>query len=254
MTQSNLIWEKWKNKNYSGVATYSLMKQPEFLQSVCQKAFIETMIVRIRRITGFKKFVHTVDLGCATGDWSYKYLGFSEKVTGIDLNKSFIEEALKKRLLCQNPENITFLQSNLLDYGDYSQNDFVCSGAVLMYIDDDQLEKLTAKISSGLKDGSWAYIRVSVKAAFHKRKDTEGGYYRTRDFYRDLFKRNGFEIIDTISASHVIIHEIIRAYCKFFRIPVIENLFFRVLAFFIILKQLIFGGNDYLNLILKKNR
>lgn len=97
MTQSSLIWEKWKNKNYSGVSTYSLMKQPEFLQNIGQKAFIETMIVRIRRITGFRKFKHTVDLGCATGDWSYKYLEFSGKVTGIDLNTSFIKEASKKK-------------------------------------------------------------------------------------------------------------------------------------------------------------
>lgn len=154
MTQSSLIWEKWKNKNYSGVSTYSLMKQPEFLQNIGQKAFIETMIVRIRRITGFRKFKHTVDLGCATGDWSYKYLEFSGKVTGIDLNTSFIKEASKKKSSCQNPENITFLQSNLLDYDNYSNADLVCSGAVLMYIDDDQLEKLMARILSCLKEGS----------------------------------------------------------------------------------------------------
>ena len=123
-----------------------------------------------------------------------------------------------------------------------------------MYIDDDQLEKLMAKISSCLKEGSWVYIRVSVKAAFHKRKDTDGGYYRTRNFYGNLFKKNGFNIVDSVSASHVVFHEIIRNYCGIFRIPVIEKLFFNISAFFIILKQIVCGGNDYVNWILKKDR
>lgn len=252
MTESARIWEKWKNKTYSNLTTYSLMKQPEFLQQIAQKAFLETMIVRIRRLTGYRTFRHTVDLGCATGEWSCKYADFSDKVTGVDINRSFIEEAAKRNSLCLKSEKISFVESNLIDFDNYSQVDLVCSGAALMYIDDGQIDELLSKIYKNIDKGSWIYIRVSIKAAFHSRKDNDGGFYRTKSYYKDLFQEKGFEIMDVASSSHVVFHELLREWCKVLKISFIEKVFFKISAFFIILKQILFGGNDYLNWILKK--
>ena len=252
MGEAIKIWEKWEKKEYSNLKTYSLMQQSEYIQEIVRKAFLESMMKRIRRITGDRVFKHTVDLGCATGEWSCKYADFSERVTGLDLNESFIEQARKNRSICMEPEKITFLQSNLLEYDNYDNADFVCSGAVLMYVNDTQIEELIQKINSRTEEDAWIYIRVSVRAFLHPRKDNDIGFYRTRRFYKKLFKSSGFKIVDVCSTSHVVIHEMLRDVTKFNKIPFMENIFFKFIGFFIILKQMIFGGNDYLNFILKK--
>jgi len=252
MGEAIKIWDKWQSKEYANLKTYSLMQQSEYIQEVVRKAFLESMVKRIRRFTSGRVFKHTVDLGCATGEWSCKYSEFSQKVTGLDLNESFIERAKKNQHLCEDPEKITFTRSNLLEFDDYSNTDFVCSGAVLMYVNDAQINELMAKIHSRTEDDSWVYIRVSVKAALHKRADTDGGFYRKRSFYKELFKKNGFQIVDVCSTSHVVIHEILRDVLGFLRIPFIEKMFFKSVAFFLIIKQILCGGNDYLNFILKK--
>lgn len=253
MAESVKIWEKWKNKEYSGLKSYSLMKQPEFLQEICRCAFLETMIKRIGRFTQERNFKRVIDLGCATGEWSYKYRYFCEKVTGVDINSSFVAQAEKNKIVHCGHESISFVESNLLEFDDYSDVDFVCSGAVLMYINDSEINALMDKIYSRTSEDAWFYIRVSIKAAFHKRADNDGGFYRTRRFYEDLFFKHGFKIVDVCSTSHIIFHEIARELSGFLRIPVVENVFFKTTAFLIILKQIFFGGNDYINFILKKD-
>ena len=252
MGEAIKIWEKWENKEYDNLKTYSLMQQSEYIQEVVRKAFLESMVKRIRRFTGERIFKQTIDLGCATGEWSCKYADFSERVTGLDLNESFIKQARKNKMACMDAENITFLQSNLLEFDDYKNADFVCSGAVLMYVNDVQIEELMQKINSRAEEGAWVYIRVSVRAFLHPRRDNDIGFYRTRKFYKKLFKRNGFEIVDVCSSSHVVTHEIMRDILGFLRIPFIEKRFFKFIGFFIILKQILCGENDYLNFILKK--
>ncbi|MCP4676109.1 MAG: class I SAM-dependent methyltransferase [Deltaproteobacteria bacterium] len=208
------LWSSWKNRSYEDITSYTLGMQLPLMSGIIHHILRECMISRLMRVTRNRKFKRAVDLGCATGEWTIAYGRLAERVVGVDINESFIEEAKCKIGDSAEASRIDMHAMNLVDYDDYKDVDLVCSGGCLMYIDDDSLDNLISKISESIEPGGYVYIRVSVPNPRRKTYYTPKGFYREASFYEKLCNNHGLEIVDAASSGTVIGHELLRELLK----------------------------------------
>lgn len=80
-----------------------------------------------------------LDIGCATGELSYRIANAGAKVVGIDLNDDLLEQAKSTKI----DKNLTFQQGNMLDlHKDFKVEKFdavLCFGNTLVHLESAEL-------------------------------------------------------------------------------------------------------------------
>jgi len=207
MTNSREYWSRLK---YGNISTCTLSSVPAWYQEAFQSLFRDIMIQCIRETLGRPRLFKVVDMGCGPGDWSIKFLDFSERVIGVDINPDFIDTARRLALANPNSENIEFMCMDLLDFRNYRQADLICMGACLQYLDNDELEVLLGRLSAELPRGAMIYVRTTITNPFRSTHQTAIGYFRSRREYQERFRRHDFQTVEACHSRSLIPSRIIK--------------------------------------------
>jgi SAM-dependent methyltransferase len=243
------LWDRWRERDYQGIASYTTCQEAEWFQQLSHLALRKAVTARLRRFAAKPRFARVVDLGCATGDWTIEYSGFSDEVVGVDINASFIREAERRLALSASGERVRFATMNLVDFNNYEGADLVCFGACLTLIDDESIERIVARIARTAAPGALVYVRVGVASLRRRTYRTAKGNYRQRSWYESCFARHGLAILDTTSSIAAVAGELAREGAKGNdRLgDAVGILLHRIIC----AHHLVNGRNDYMNWILR---
>jgi len=148
---------------------------------------------------------HALDLGSGFGYWSSEISRYYDTVTGVDFCKEMTEIATdnlnddfktKVRFVCSEAQN--FLETE-------KKFNFIFISGLLIYLNDDDLQKLINNISSYTKKGAHIILRDGT-GVDEKHEITDqfsenlqahySALYRTRESYIEAFKQGGFSLCE----------------------------------------------------------
>jgi SAM-dependent methyltransferase len=197
----------WRSQEFRSIRDYTRMAAPAWIQERGQSLFRDATIARIRRLSSKRQpFAHALDLGCGIGDWTLGYLGLASRVTGVDINDSFVAAAKKRAAELGNAGAARFFVSTMEEWDDLDA-DLVAMGAVANYLEDAPLATLLQRIATDMKtkSGGWLYFRATVPPFGRATYSADIGRYRTQDEYEALFRRSGFRVVDCATSAEVVI-------------------------------------------------
>ena len=149
------------------------------------------------RLVKVEPYMSILDLGCGVGRYSIEFAKRCGSVLAIDYSQTFIEYA-KEAARDEGITNITFLCQSITDFS-YLENlhfDIIHLGGVLMYMNDESIEKLIYKLKHHLwKDG--VLIKRGTIALKQRIYGGQSNPYicRTVDEYQNIFQNYGFTLI-----------------------------------------------------------
>lgn len=248
---SEQIAQRWTNKPYENLASCTTRKQAVLLQEVGQNAFMTFMIERLKYVLGYRHLNRVIDIACGTGEWTVKYLDFASKVVGIDINKNFLEVTKRNALSSPFSDRLEVENINVVDFNDDQNADLICVGSCFMYLNDEQADNVMSRISKSISKGGHVYFRATVTNPMRRSFNNSQGFYRTRKYYEDCFKKHGFRIIDSAYSATAIIHGLLVEGFKLDRNRKLSRLLDQVIHKLLMIKLLLFGRVNYMNWILK---
>ena len=207
------IKEHWKSQEFSDTRSYTHMPYPKWIAETGQNWFRDATIAVLRdRTRDAHPFERVVDLGCSVGDWTLQYLDFSESVTGVDINESFIEQARANAAAIGAEDRADFHVHDIATWRDFDNAGLVTIGAVLTCLDARDNDTLLGRVGRAQRAGDYLYVRATVLNPGREPFTTEGGHYRPKSYYRQLFRRHGYEMeFETYSTSLATSGALVRA-------------------------------------------
>ncbi|GMV16244.1 MAG: methyltransferase domain-containing protein [Myxococcales bacterium] len=194
----------WRVQHHRTDNDVVLARVPTWLAETMQGLFRTAMLSRITAHLGGRELAHALDLGCGVGDWTLGYLGFARRVTGVDINETFLGVARRRAAALGVDARASFEAAALEAFPVASDIDFVGLGACLMYVPDVRVNRLLAKVAGGMQNGGFVYVRSTVMAPLRRRQTTAFGVYRCKEEYETLFRCNGFSVLDCAYSSGVV--------------------------------------------------
>jgi len=147
-----------------------------------------------------------LDVGCGVGVWLEVLAGRFERAHGIDLSGEMVASA-RARV----PANVTVEQKSVLELDDDARYDLVFVGGVLMYLNDDVVEDMVARLARLVRPGGLLILRESTSSpkTWYRDKPLAPGLHADRSLprapyqaiyrpplaYRDMALANGLEIL-----------------------------------------------------------
>jgi 2-polyprenyl-3-methyl-5-hydroxy-6-metoxy-1,4-benzoquinol methylase len=149
-----------------------------------------------------------LDVGCGVGLWLEKLASHFERADGIDLSREMVASTAKR--LAHVP-NVRVEVMGVADLPADRRYDFIFVGGVLMYVNDEQVESVIAKLSSMLAPNGVLVFRESTANGKTWYRDTPLGrglfadpakprppyfaIYRTPDSYPVMIERNELTLV-----------------------------------------------------------
>ena len=132
---------------------------------------------------------HILDAGCGSGRDAKKFEDLGYEVTAIDGSKKMCELASKYSGI-----DVKHMQFQEIEFAD--EFDGIWASASLLHVPSSQIDMVLNKLKKSLKDEGIIYASFKLGDFEGERN---GRYFNdlTEDTARDLFKKNGFEIIKT---------------------------------------------------------
>lgn len=192
------FWEKRGAKlgktEFESIA--NLEPDPELL---AKKIADETKCIMPRlALTGSMR---VLDLGAGVGQWAIRIAPQVREVVAVEYAKSIIalgQEAVRR----MNLDNVRFVECAAEDFTSSEPFDLVFISGLLLYLVDEQADKLVSRLPALVADGGRVCLRdgTSILPARHiidnRWSETLGSnysaLYRTRQEYLELFARHGF--------------------------------------------------------------
>lgn len=145
-------------------------------------------------LPGLPRELDVLDVGCGPGTWALQLAPKVKSVHGLDIAPAFIEHA-NKAAAEKNLPNASFEVASFMEYQTERRFGLVILGAMLVYINDQDLVPFFSKVRSFLAPGGVVYARTSVAPRRpYTRKGRYQGIYRTKAQYEDAFARAGFTV------------------------------------------------------------
>lgn len=189
------VKDHWRAQQFTDTRSYTHMPYPRWIAETGQNWFRDSTIAVLEdRTRSHHPFRRVVDLGCSVGDWTLKYLDFAERVTGVDINASFVEQARRNAQERDDAARADFHVHDIATWKDFEAADFVTIGAVLTCLDARDNDTLISRVASAQSTGDFLYIRATVLNPGREPFSTEGGHYRHKSYYRRLFRRHGYDV------------------------------------------------------------
>jgi 2-polyprenyl-3-methyl-5-hydroxy-6-metoxy-1,4-benzoquinol methylase len=138
--------------------------------------------------------IDVLDVGCGPGTWAMQFAPGVRSVHGIDIAPSFIQHA-REEAIKNNLKNATFEVGSFIDYQIEKRFGLIVLGAMLVYVNDQDLVPFFAKLKSWLAPGGFIYARTSVAPRTpYTRKGKYQGIYRTLPQYKAAMHEVGFTV------------------------------------------------------------
>jgi SAM-dependent methyltransferase len=213
------------------------------------RKFRAATLRRLRRVSARERFSRAIDLGCGVGEWTAEYASFADTVVGVDVNRSFLSVAAQHARTKAVEQRVAFHEQSIEEFDQFENADLVCCGSCLMYIDDDAVAKLFARIARRTSQQAWVYVRATVTNPLRTGYTTDGGFYREPSFYERVFAENGFSVADRMYSGPILAYESCARLTRMNH----EKLPARLLEALIVgghwLRRVAGGRNNYLNWI-----
>jgi SAM-dependent methyltransferase len=194
MDSEERIKEHWRSQRFVDARSYTQIALPRWIAEGGQGLFRDNVIATLERRTRDQHpFRRVVDLGCGVGDWTMRYLDFAERVTGADINDSFIEKAREDAAREGLADRADFHVHDIAAWDDFEDADFVTIGAVLTCLSERENEALLGRVRDALARDDYLYVRATIVQPGREPFSTSGGNYRRQRYYDELFRRMGFE-------------------------------------------------------------
>lgn len=135
-----------------------------------------------------------LDLGCGPGTWALQVAPKVKSVLGIDIAPAFIEHATREAER-QGVTNVSFQEGSFLTFKTERRFGLIVLGAMLVYVNDDDLVPLFERLRGFLAPGGIIYARTSVAPRRrYARLGKYQGIYRTKAQYEEAMREAGFTI------------------------------------------------------------
>jgi SAM-dependent methyltransferase len=228
------------------------MTRAKRAQEVVHRKFRAAMLRRLRRVSGRERFARAIDLGCGPGDWTAEYAGLADAVVGVDVNRSFLGVAARHARAAGVERRIVFHEQSIDEFDGFESADLVCLGACLMYVDDDAVAQLFARIARGAGAGAWVYVRATVTNPLRRGYATDGGFYREAAFYERIFAASGFAVADRMFSAPLLAYESVAALLQLDHAKLPARALGSLFAGGHWLRRLAAGRNNFLNWVLRR--
>jgi ubiquinone/menaquinone biosynthesis C-methylase UbiE len=191
------FWDRRAKKHEKNPGLTNLEEDEKLL-----KKKVELENKKVLNFVDLKKDTEIIDLGGGNGYWAFKFAKNARNVVVVDycqeLIKQGIEKAKKEKI-----KNISFWKNSIQDFEQNHEYDTIFMSGVLIYLTDEDLEKLINNIKSYSKKGTKLILRDStgIKERYCINKYSEElkanycAIYRTREEYIRSFKKAGFKLI-----------------------------------------------------------
>jgi len=156
----------------------------------------------IFKVLKFNRQWQILDMGCGAGRWSFAFERKAQFVIGVDNSPALlrIAENQARRL---SISNVKFIESSIIGFSYSERFDLIFVGAVLLYINDDELSQLITDVKDLLKPKGKLVLlesismkeRICKSASYENHLQTPySAIYRRADEYKVLFERDGFRL------------------------------------------------------------
>lgn len=151
-----------------------------------------------------------LDVGCGVGVWLERLAGRFERADGIDLSAEMVAAAAA-RMKRAGLDNVRVEQRSVTDLVGARSYDLVFVGGVLMYLNDDEVEGMVARLAGLLAPRGLLVLRESTTTGATWYRDTPlwpglfakpgaprppyYAIYRTPPAYREMVERQGLEVV-----------------------------------------------------------
>ncbi len=170
----NQVFDFWA-KCPATIPTMLLLHESEDIDAITRE-----ILSHLPPCDGF----HVLDLASGVGRFTGEFARTAAKVTAVDLMPHFIAENRKRHA---HFTNIGYLAAHASDIEFKEATfDFVFSGSLLMYLEDEELASMARKLHRWLKPGGHLFFLESCAATRRKRDDTYYATYRTMGEYEQL--------------------------------------------------------------------
>jgi len=161
---------------------------------------------KIFSYANLNKDMNVLDLGSGTGQWLCQFAPKVNKIVAVDYSSEMIRQA-KIKAKKKGIDNVIFYESPIQNYTNSESNfryDLIFISGVLIYLNDEDLEKLVKNIklyskkgtNLVLRDGTGILGRYCINDKYSE--DLKAHYsaiYRTREEYIHAFEKGGFSLI-----------------------------------------------------------
>lgn len=151
-----------------------------------------------------------LDVGCGTGLWLERLAGRFARVRGVDLSAEMVASA-RERLARSGHPDAAVERRSIRDLEPGERHDLVFVGGVLMYVDDEDLDAMMARLAGLLTPRGALILRESTASPTTWYRDTPlapglfatpgaprppyFAVYRPPASYRALAERHGLEVV-----------------------------------------------------------
>ncbi|KAF0311147.1 Phosphoethanolamine N-methyltransferase [Amphibalanus amphitrite] len=131
--------------------------------------------------------MRVLELGAGIGRFTRKLAERAKHVTAVDFLETYIE---KNRQSNEHLGNVEFVCMDVTQLKqDNGQYDMIFSNWLLMYLGDDEIDKLVSSMLRWLKPNGYLFIREScIKQSGNKKRQTNPTFYRSPAHYCSLLQ------------------------------------------------------------------
>jgi SAM-dependent methyltransferase len=158
-----------------------------------------------------------LDVGCGTGLWLEHFAGVFERAHGVDLSSEMVASA-QARMARAGKSNATVEVRSVVDLPEGAKHDLIFLGGVLMYVRDEELDGVVARLARLVAPGGALVFRESThrKTTWYREKPLNPGLfadpkaerppyfaiYRPAEVYRELFAKHGLKVLHSEANRH----------------------------------------------------
>ncbi|WP_366526871.1 class I SAM-dependent methyltransferase [Nannocystis sp.] len=154
------------------------------------------------------------DLACGNGDWSVVLARQAEHLFAIDLTPGFVEHCERRLASGGYGGRVTVSVGDLTRCELPTELDLAVVGAVLQYIDDDEVPRVLQRVHAALAPGGLLYMRTTVARGRERIANRTSEYqaaYRPLPFFTEALARCGFTVAAAATTERVVPEETIRS-------------------------------------------
>ena len=157
------------------------------------------------------RFDSIADLGCGLGDWTIVLARRARRLLAVDLAQGFVDVVRARVEQSGAPVDAMFVCSHLASVRLPTELDLVVFGAVVQYLDDDDLLAVLENIHASMRPTGLLYVRTTVSQRRHVQATSTASYqaiYRPASWYASAFERAGFQLVESADLTDLIADEV----------------------------------------------
>lgn len=160
-------------------------------------------------------FERVADLGCGNGDWTVMLAARARTLYAVDGTAEFVEFCRKRLAALSAKVDAQVERAELGSIVLPGQYDLIVCGAVVQYLNEDEIDHVLAQCAHSMAPGGYFYLRTTVsrtdKTIFNNQDTFQEKYqavYRSIDWYQERLARHGLEIRMTAVSARFVAEEL----------------------------------------------